>query len=379
MPKVNRKIRKENKKNKKAIIRLTIIISFILLIGIVVLYILFNSKGNQRVKKDVDTTATPKSKVVKKIQIVNEDSNTRPIAIMIDNNIGNNLHAGLQEAYLSYEIIVEGGLTRIMAIFKDKNTSLIGPVRSARHYFLDYALESDCIYTHYGWSPYAEKDIKTLNINNINGLYDNDPFWRDQTISAPHNVFTSIEKNYNYAEKKNYNKETTKWKLLNYKVDPINLNVPIQTETVVNKETGKKEKIPIYQDGLLVANNVVLSYSYYQTRGYTYDSERQIYLRFMNHIAHKDKTTENQLTYKNLIIMKVANHSLDSYGRQDLDTVGTGTGYYITNGYALPINWTKPARNAKTKYTYSDGKEIEVNDGNTMIQIVPTTSTITIE
>ena len=65
-------------------------------------------------------------------------------------------------------------------------------------------------------------------------------------------------------------------------------------------------------------------------------------------------------------------------GRQELTTCGTGSGFYITNGYARPITWSKASRNGKTRYTYSDGTEVVVNDGNTFIQIVPTTSNITI-
>ena len=78
--------------------------------------------------------------------------------------------------------------------------------------------------------------------------------------------------------------------------------------------------------------------------------------------------------YKNIIIEKVENSSLDSYGRQDLDTTGDGEGYYITNGYALPITWEKDDRNSKTIYKYLDGSKVEVNDGNTFIQIIPITT-----
>ena len=265
-----------------------------------------------------------------------------------------------------------------MAVFKDKDVSLIGPVRSSRHYFLDYALESDAIYAHYGWSTYAQNDIKSLGVNNINGLYDEAPFWRDKSIAAPHNVFTSTEKLYAYAEPKNYNTTTTDWKLLNYTTDEVNLSDPISTTTQVNPETGEKEKVSVTRDGLLTANSVVIPYSYYQTRSYTYDVERKVYLRFMNDTPHIDKSSGQQLYYKNIIIEQVRNSQLDSEGRQDLDTTGSGNGYYITNGYAVPIYWTKSSRSAKTIYTYSDGSEVEINDGNTFVQIMPTTFTPTI-
>ena len=98
----------------------------------------------------------------------------------------------------------------------------------------------------------------------------------------------------------------------------------------------------------------------------------------MNGVEHIDKTTAKQLSYKNIIIMKVNNKTIDREGRQDLDTVGMGDGFYITNGYALPIKWSKPSRSEKTQYTYNDGTEVTVNDGNTFIQIVPLTSEIII-
>ncbi len=364
---------------KKIIIIIGIIILILLAIIAIAIYMYLNT-SEKEVKKpkkeEPEQVEVPVEE--KKLTIVDEDSNQRPIAVMIDNNIGNGRHAGLQDSYINYEIIVEGGLTRIMALFKDKDVSLIGPVRSSRHYFLDYALESDAIYAHYGWSTYAQNDIKYLNVNNINGLYDSAPFWRDTTISAPHNVFTSIDKLYAYATQKNYNTTSTNWKLLNYTTDEVNLNTPISTTTQTNPETGEKTTIPITREGLLTANTVIIPYSYYQNRSYTYDSKRKVYLRYMNNTPHLDKTTGAQLYYKNIIIEKVRNSLLDNEGRQDLDTTGTGEGYYITNGYALPIYWTKSGRSAKTIYKYSDGSEVKINDGNTFIQIMPTTYTPTI-
>lgn len=350
----SRKSRKRKKRDK------VLIISFMFLIicvaGIVLYYCFFN--GEDSVVKKIE----PK----KKIKIVDEDSNKRPIAVMIDNNVGYNSHAGLQDSYINYEIIVEGGFTRIMALFKDKDVDLIGPVRSSRHYFLDYALESDAIYAHYGWSTYAENDIKTLGVNNINGLTAEKAYWRDKKIAAPHNVFTNIETLYKYASSKGYSDETEDWKLLNYSADDITFKGP-----EINKETGEA----VEEDERIVANNLNLRYSNYQLTSYSYDSENKYYLRSMDGKAHIDKTTGEQLHYKNIIVMKVKNYSLDSYGRQDLDTVGGGDGYYITNGYALPITWTKDERDGKTKYKYEDGKTVRVNDGNTFIQIIPITTT----
>ena len=98
-------------------------------------------------------------------------SDSRVIAVMIDNDNGYaRPHAGIEDAFLIYEAYIEGSATRMMALFKDVNTEKIGPVRSSRHYFLDYALENDAIYVHYGWSPRAQADIPALGVNNINGV-----------------------------------------------------------------------------------------------------------------------------------------------------------------------------------------------------------------
>lgn len=372
-----RKEKKEKFPKKKIIIISSTIIILIIIIFFLVMYITPKEEPKKEKKKTKKEPEILEIVEEKKLTIINQDSNKRPIAVMIDNNIGDGLHAGLQESYINYEIIVEGGLTRIMAVYKDKDVSLIGPVRSSRHYFLDYALESDAIYAHYGWSEYAQNDIRMLGVNNINGLYDDLPYWRDNKIAAPHNVFTTIEKLYSYAQVKNYSTTSNNWNLLNYSVDEINLNLPqVETNKKHSDETQTTEQtIP----NLLIANSINIPYSYNQSRSYLYDNISKKYFRSMNGRAHIDKTSMQQLNYKNIIIQKVNNRRLDSYGRQDLDTVGQGQGFYITNGYALPINWTKTERNGKTKYTYNDGTEIKVNDGNTFIHIVPTSSNITIE
>ena len=353
-PKSLGEVRIKPKNNKKKIIIITVISVLVLLLLTGLFYFLLFMNDDSKKKEDVkidDATTVEK----KGLTVYDVNSNRRPIAVMIDNNVGNNAHVGLQDAYLTYEIIVEGGLTRIMAIFKDVNTSVIGPVRSSRHYFLDYALESDAIYAHYGWSTFAQNDIRSLGVNNINGLYDSG-YYRNYNIAAPHNVFTSIEDLYNVAGSKGYSTTSDNYSLLNYTPDDVNFNAT---------------------SDLLTANNISMTYSYSQVRSYTYDSTNRYYLRYMNNSPHTDRDSGVQYHYKNIIIMKVNNSTLDSYGRQDLDTVGNGEGYYITNGYAIPITWSKDSRSGKTHYYYG-GNELVVSDGNTMIQVVPLNSSISI-
>ncbi len=295
-----------------------------------------------------------------KVRIIDEDSNTRPIAVSINNNHDAWPHAGLQDAYLGYELIAEGGITRLIALYKDSNTSKIGSVRSARHYFLDYVLENDAIFVHFGYSPQAKEDISTLKINNINGLVTSSAFFRDTSLnrSYEHTAFTTIEKIKKTIKSKKY-RDTSDEQLLKYS--------PIKVDHS-SDETVKK------------ANKVVIKYSGYQTTSYEYDSENYVYKMFMSGKAHSDLVSKKQYTVKNIITYQVKNVALnDSKGRQNLENIGSGEGYYLSNGEAIKIKWSKTSRTSKTKYMTMDGKELIVNDGNTWIHIQPKGQTLTIE
>ena len=251
-----------------------------------------------------------------------------------------------------YEMIVEGGLTRYMAVFQDQNTERIGSIRSARHYFLDYALENDAIYVHHGNSPQAAADFKTLNIDRIS-VDASKTGWRDKSlnVSTEHTLFTSIAKLNNGLGNKR--KTRNKDFLLNYSETPIDLST---------------------KEGAIKANNIEITYSGSVKTSYEYDESAQNYKRSVNGKAHTDYVTKKQYTFKNIITYQVSNTSLnDGSGkdRQTLDNIGSGEGYYITNGYAIPITWSKSSRSSQTVYKYKDGTEIDVNDGNTFIQIQP--------
>ncbi len=277
---------------------------------------------------------------------------SRPIAVMIDNHIDAMPQAGLLEADIVYEIIVEGGETRLMLILQDKDLDKIGPIRSARHYFLDYALENDAIYVHYGSSPQALSDIDTLDVDAINGInYSEEEFWRVSDKYAPHNAVTSTENILSIAEKNGY--RTTKNDddtVLNYVVAEVNL------------EDGE------------TANTVTIPYSYANTVRYEYDADLKEYVRYSRDEKQVDWDTGKTVTTKNIIIEKAENTTLSDgsgKGRQTLDNIEELDGYYITNGKAIPITCDKNSRAGKTVYKDLEGNEINVNDGKTFIQICP--------
>ena len=155
-----------------------IILALVILILIVSIVILvFSKKSKENNENDDQQNVNEQPTVEKELQILDLESNTRPIAIMINNHkTAQPLQTGLNDAYLVYEIVVEGGITRLLAVFKDAETSRIGTIRSSRHYFLDYAEENDAIYVHFGWSPQAKSDILNLGINNINGMVNGSAF-----------------------------------------------------------------------------------------------------------------------------------------------------------------------------------------------------------
>ena len=347
------------KKNK-----LIFIIGGIILLIIVILGLLLGTKlfdKNEEDKKIDDPKEPNIVEEEKKLQIVDENSTSRPYAIMVNNiNVARPLQSGLQDAYIIYEIIVEGGITRYMALFMDQNTERIGSIRSARHYFLDYALENDAIYVHHGQSPQAQSDFKTLGVDRIE-VSENRTGWRDKTlnVSSEHTLFTSIEK----LKKGLGNKRTERQNnlLLNYSVDEIDMSS-------IN--------------GAVTANEVSIKYSGSITSSYEYDSENKVYKRFVNDKKHADYVTKEQYTFKNIITYQVDNYTLndgENKGRQELENIGSGTGYYISCGYAVPITWEKKSRSSQTKYYYENGEELLVNDGNTFIQIQPEGQTLTIK
>lgn len=342
-----------------------IIIILVLLLLILILATILMIQSANKKDKNKQESQTKKEKVttkIEKVKIVDLDLNTRPIAVMINNNKAVwGYQAGLQDAYITYEMIVEGGITRMMALFKDKNTARIASVRSSRHYYLDYVLENDAIYAHIGWSPKAQSDISSLKINNINADNSSAFTWDNslRKISREHRAYTSTEKIKAVAQKRGYRLTLDKKLLLNYQVKPLDLTS---------------------YEGAISANTVRIPYSKSHLTSYSYDAENKVYKRYQNNFEHKDYVTGEQYKVKNIITYKVRNYSIDSYGRQNLDNIGSGDGYYISEGYAIAITWQKTSRSSQTIYKVkSTNKELVVNDGNTFIQIQPESETLTIE
>ena len=294
------------------------------------------------------------------ISIIDINSNSRPYAVVINNStVAVKVQTGLQQAYMVYEFPVEGGLTRLMALYKDASDITIGTIRSSRHNFLDYAMEHDAIFIHYGWSHYAEDDERNIEYDYINGTLGGGPFWRDnpEKLAWEHTAYTSIGKIKEYISNKSIRSTTEKGLVLNYDKNGVNL---------------------MTKEGSILASHVVIPSNGNINTTYEYDSENQVYKRFVNGTANVDYYTQEQFTTKNIIVQKINTKMANDNYYWDLETIGSGSGYFITNGYAVPITWSKETRESKTKYRYSDGTEILLNDGNTYIQLQSTNQPLTI-
>ena len=340
---------------------IAILVVLVIAAGAVLAYKITKNKDGEQVSAQGNNVLVGEAKEPKKVQIFK--GNDRPIAVMIDNHKDAWPQAGLQKAYMVYEIVVEGGETRLMALFKGADVEKIGPVRSARHYFIDYAMENDAMYVHFGQSPQAQSDIKKFSINDINGIAeDGSTFWRvkgeNKVHYAPHNAVTSTEKLLKSAKSKKFRTTSKEKSVLNYVTDEVNL------------EEGQS------------AETITIPHSNLQTVKYVYDSENKVYKRFARGVQQQDWDTKEDVTTKNIIITFCDNYTLndaENKGRQGLKNIGTFDGYYITNGKAIKIKCTKSARDEKTEYKDLQGNIIKVNDGNTFVNICPINAKVNIE
>ena len=294
-------------------------------------------------------------KEVPKIKIVDTDSKTRPYAVAIHNTpVAVKVQEGLNNAYLVYEIPTEGFTSRLLAFFKDSDDITLGTIRSARHNFMDYAHESDAIFVCFGWSHYAENELKNGGTDFLNGNERkwSSAFWRSnpEKLAYEHTAYTSIKSIKDYVTEKGYRLQSEKSEdtiLLNYKIEEVSLD---------NLE------------GVNDANEITLPYGNITTV-FKYNSDTKEYTKYVNGVEIKDHNTKESITTKNIIIVKIDYKVASDNKYWDLKNTGTGEGFYITNGKYVPIKWSKETRNSKTKYTYLNGDEIEVNDGRTYIEV----------
>lgn len=281
------------------------------------------------------------------------DPSIRPVAVMIDNQGDRVLpQGGISQAQIIYEIIVEYNISRYMALFWGTLPDMVGPVRSSRHYFLDYVLEHDAIYTHAGGSTYAYKDIPKLKIQNIDYQIHGSAFW-DLTTDKKNwqDSYTSRERIEKFVLDKKFRTEPKNTFPFTY-----------HNQFTVTVSGAEAEDISIKFDTSKGSSNC----------GFVYNPETKLYARSRMGKPHIERNTEAQVNTANIIILEMAAPKIenDPYGCRDLKNIGSGKGFYITGGKSVPVKWSKTARDAQTQITTEDGKPLILNRGQTWIEII---------
>ncbi|MCK5511047.1 DUF3048 domain-containing protein [Candidatus Parcubacteria bacterium] len=307
---------------------------------------------SQNVEKILDN-ANKAVRMIDGAYVLTGHENIYPIAVMIDNHPGARPAHGLEKAQLVIEAEAEGGTTRYMAFFaNNENVEKIGPVRSARPYFVDWSQELSALYVHVGGSPEALAKMaqeKTLHINEFyNGTY----FWRDTVRDAPHNVYSSLANLRKYLEKKEFDAaEYSVWK---YK--------PAVAEAMAGK--------PVIASTTLDKKSVTINFLLSEFKvDWKYISETNNYLRYLG--GKKQLVSDNKEIFaKNIIIQYVDSEVLDEEMRQEFQHIGNGYVLVCMDGVCEKGFWRKKNLNSRTKFYNLEDNEFEFNRGTTWIEVV---------
>ncbi|MCD7776500.1 MAG: DUF3048 domain-containing protein [Firmicutes bacterium] len=287
-------------------------------------------------------------------------SSARPVAIMINNIKKANPSYGLSDADVIYECLAEGGITRLLMISLDySNLGVVGSIRSSRPYYITFAFDYGAIYIHAGGSDDAYAMLKSSGIAYLDGvnMYLPDMFYRDSTrwstMGYEHSLMTTGSRIVSGIAYKGY--RTTKSSSVNYPLSFV--------------EYGESANLS-GMSGSQNAAGVTLKYSSSQTVDFKYNEATGEYLRYQfGGSKHIDGATGEQLSFKNVIIIltDISEIEGDDAGRLSVVTTGSGNGYYISEGVAVPIKWSRKSDTSGITYTNSDGGSLTFNRGTTFV------------
>jgi hypothetical protein len=291
--------------------------------------------------------------------------NNRPVAIML-----NNIHVAMPQMAISYadiiyEVLEEGGITRLMALYHDyENLPEIGSIRSARDYYIDLSDAHDAIYVHCGGSTYAKDVLAKRKTENIDGMFLGN-FYRSKerrkTMASEHTLMITGEGLAKNIAQKGYRTESTASQPLSFH----------DFETDFEGNTANNIKVPF---------SLALEPNPYALSTFEYNPEKGKYLKSHYNEAHIDGTTGEQLAFENVVILECKQYQIpgDKLLCIASEFVGTGNGKYASNGVIKDITWKKNSRTSIYSLYESDGvTPLLLNPGKSYIAIVPTGTVIT--
>ncbi len=325
-------------------------------------------RGNNKKREQADAEGRVHSYLTGKL-IDQSIGFRRPVAVMINNIIDALPQDGISKASVIYEAPVEGEITRMMAIFEDlTDISKIGPVRSCRDYYIDFAIEFDAIYVHFGQAIYACELLNSDMVNNISGLEiqeafgtlngyaGEDIFFRTDDRPAPHNCYTSETGIKTAIERKGYSMDLDNSYMGHFKF-------AADGETVTYSD-GKATHIVPHR----YSNN-----PYFDYNPDTHKYYRSEYPDRSAGPAQIDQTTGEQVSVDNVIVQYCPIRNYDDHGYLDIDTNAGGDAILFTQGTYTKATWEKASDWGQAKYYDKNGEEIAINQGQTWVCIVQDT------
>ncbi|MFB5661204.1 DUF3048 domain-containing protein [Alteribacillus sp. HJP-4] len=272
----------------------------------------------------------------------------RPLAAVINNHPKARPHSGLPEADVVYEVLTEGDVTRLLALYQSKEPEEIGTVRSARGYFIELADGYDAMFIAHGWSPEAERMLQSGETPFINGLhYDGTLFQRSSDRPAPHNSYISYEDALTGLAEKNYDLEK--------ETEPLRFR------------TGDADSEGVWED----AENVDVQYGSTYTASYKYDESEKVYARSSDGETTVDKNTKKPVKPSNVFIVEAPHQVIDRDGRRQISLEDGGNALLLQRGKSLSVQWKNENGRILPKL---EGETIPFVPGQTWIHIVPAAS-----
>jgi len=275
------------------------------------------------------------------------DINQRPFSVMINNHPKARPQSGLHKADVVYEVLAEGSVTRFLAIYQSEQPEIIGPVRSARDYYIDLSKGYDAFYISHGWSPSAQKKLQSGEADYLNGLfYDGTLFWRDHERRAPHNSYISFSNLMEGAGRKGYS--------MTEEVEPLPF-IKKEDETLSSFE-------PMIDFVVKYGNSDTWKIQY------VYDESIERYKRYSANELTVDRETKEPVLLDNILVVEMEHQIIDNYGRRSIDIYSGGIGYLFQKGSYTEIEW----KNVDGRILpYQNGQVVPFVPGRTWINIVP--------
>lgn len=312
----------------------------------------------------------------------------RPLAVMIENHEEARPQSGLSKADIIYESVVEGGITRFMAVFYcgvAKNT-LVAPVRSARTFFLPWVLEYNALYNHVGGAGRCSDDTVDDRAKALCQIGQYDINDMDQ-MGLPFKVQVSGGSKISVCYR-NYDR----------------LDHEVATEHTMVCETNGLYTVAKQDDGITNVDQkdvpwdknfvawkfkddtkesdrgATFSASFTAWKGYEnnygvkwdYDKTTNKYTRSNGNIVQKDLETNKTLTAKSIVIMFVKEIGpVDDHLHLLYENIGNGVGMLLQDGKVEKISWKKKNKFDRTRFYDDLGKEVVFNRGQIWIEQLP--------